>query len=48
MFNHLSLEKKKKNFENVLFPINMGDTLPFKICFSKEQKSFTLREHKVT
>lgn len=49
MFNHFSLgeKKKRKTFENVLFPIIRRHTLPVKICFSEKQKSFTLGEHNV-
>ena len=32
----------KNNFENVLFLTIMEHTSPFKICFSEEQKSFSL------
>ena len=46
MFNHMSLGEKK-NFENVLFLIIMEHTLPFKICFSEQQNSFSLGEHSV-
>lgn len=45
MFNHTSLGEKTS--ENVLFPIIMEYTLPFKICFSEQQRSFSLREHRM-